>query len=81
MTVDGLRWGFAEDRDRFLFVLRLPAVQQRLGAALGRMHPELGTLDWGRLIAQWDLPWPDDWALPRSHSDAFLQTKRKKAKQ
>lgn len=59
-SVDGLRWSFQDGPG----VLRLPVVQAELGRVLGLMHPALAALDWGRLIAQWDLPWPKNWALP-----------------
>jgi hypothetical protein len=60
-SIDGLRWSFQDGPG----VLCMPIVQAELGRILGLMHPALGRLDWGRLIAQWDLPWPDDWRLPK----------------
>jgi hypothetical protein len=57
---DGLRWSLSDGSD----MLTWPAVQAELGRVLGWMHPALARLDWARLLAQWDLPWPDDWALP-----------------
>lgn len=59
-TRDGLRWAFADGPG----VLAYATVQAELGRVLGWMHPALGALDWARLIAQWDLPWPDGWKLP-----------------
>lgn len=56
---DGFRWAFGDDPE----LLSLPAVQRELGRVLGWMHPALGNIDWGRLRAQWDLPWPEDWPL------------------
>lgn len=58
-TRDGLRWAFSDGPG----VLALPMVQAELGRILGWMHPALGALDWQRLLDQWDLPWPEDWAL------------------
>jgi len=57
---DGLRWSFSDGPG----VLAWPVVQAELGRVLGWMHPALGALDWPRLLDQWDLPWPSDWALP-----------------
>lgn len=59
-SVDGLRWAFADGPG----VLTLPTVQRELTRLLGWMHPALGALDWQQLLAQWELPWPEDWALP-----------------
>jgi hypothetical protein len=56
---DGLRWAFSESPE----LLTWPVVQAELGKVLGWMHPALGRLDWEKLIAQWNLPWPDDWRL------------------
>ena len=61
LSVDGIRWAVAESG---AWVLEQPTIQAALSRVLGMMHPELATLDWGRLLAQWDLPWPDDWTLP-----------------
>lgn len=60
-SVDGFRWGPIESPE----LLCLAAVQVELGRIMGLMHPALGNLDWGRLLDQWDLPWPDDWALAK----------------
>jgi len=57
---DGLRWAFSDGPG----VLAQPNVQAALGRVLGLMHPALAQLDWERLLAQWDLPWPPDWELP-----------------
>jgi len=60
-TVDGVRWTL---RDSGPAILKTPAIQHALTRLLAMMHPELATLDWSILLAQWDLPWPDDWTLP-----------------
>jgi len=62
-SVDGLRWSVREANDG-VGVLCYPNVQAALARLLGLMHPELAGCDWERLIAQRDLPWPADWALP-----------------
>jgi hypothetical protein len=59
-SVDGFRWAFQDGPG----VLCWPAVQRELSRLLGWMHPALGAIDWQQLLNQWDLPWPDDWALP-----------------
>jgi hypothetical protein len=59
-SVDGFRWGLMDSPE----LLCLDAVQVELSRVLGWMHPALGRLDWAKLLDQWDLPWPDDWALP-----------------
>lgn len=61
-TVDGIRWALEEGGNA---VLRYPQIQKMLSALMAHMHPEFGSLDWGRLLEQWQLPWPDDWALFR----------------
>lgn len=61
-NIDGLRWAFQESNGA---ILHYPNVQSELSRILGWMHPALEQLDWGRLLAQWDLPWPDDWTLPQ----------------
>lgn len=66
-SVDGLRWTLQESGPELLC---LDNVQAELWRVLGMMHPALGRLDWGRLIAQWDLPWPDDWKLPKDGINA-----------
>lgn len=68
MTVDGIRWALTEERG--FEILQFRSIQSALSDILGQMHPALGQLDWGRLIAQWDLPWPDDWKLPKDGINA-----------
>lgn len=58
-SIDGFRWSFRDGPG----VLEYPTVQAAIARLLGQMHPELATVDWGRLLAQWELPWPKDWAL------------------
>lgn len=60
-TVDGLRWAFQDGPG----VLCQANVQAVLTSVLTKVAPALGQLDWTRLLAQWDLPWPDDWTLPK----------------
>lgn len=59
-TVDGLRWTFEEGYGMLSFL----GIRTRLNRLLGLMHPELGAVDWDRMIAQWSLPWPRGWELP-----------------
>ena len=59
-SVDALRWALEKTPQ----MLRQPAVQARFVPLLKQMHEELGAVDWGRMLAQWDAPWPDDWSLP-----------------
>lgn len=66
-SIDGFRWSFQDGPG----VLCMPIVQTELSRMMGLMHPALGTVDWGRMIAQWELPWPEDWTLPKdSTSDS-----------
>lgn len=60
-SVDGLRWTFEHGYEMLCFT----SVRAQLSRLLGLMHPALGQVDWNRLMAQWDLPWPDDWKLPK----------------
>lgn len=60
-TVDSIRWSI---RDGGKEVLALPVVQRLLSPLLAQMHPELGEVDWGRMLSQWDMAWPKDWMLP-----------------
>lgn len=66
-SVDGIRWACEQSTGD---ILRMPGVRQALSGLLGMMHPELGRIDWGRLLAQWDMPWPADWQLPRDAQHA-----------
>lgn len=59
-AVDGLRWACAANGPG---LLASAAIQAMLAPLLAKQHPELGTVDWGRMIVQWDLPWPPDWPL------------------
>lgn len=61
-TVDGIRWAIGDSEP---WVLGLEAVQEKLTPILARMHPEFGALDWGKMLAQWSMPWPKGWALPK----------------
>lgn len=63
-SVDGLRWALEAAPDG-PGILQFPNVQSALNNVLGMMHPELAGCDWARMEAQWSLPWPDDWALPK----------------
>lgn len=60
-TVDGIRWA-VESRP---WILGLTPIQEKLTTLMARMHPEFATLDWTRLLAQWEMAWPTGWELPR----------------
>ncbi len=60
-SVDGIRWALEMGRD----FLERADVQAALSRVMAHMHPEFATLDWGRVIEQWALPWPPDWAPMR----------------
>jgi hypothetical protein len=60
-TVDGIRWALASSGPG---MLSMPALQHMLAPLLAQMHPDLGAVDWARMLDQWDLSWPLDWALP-----------------
>lgn len=64
MSVDGIRWAVMQASDGF-GMLAYSNVQIVLSAVLGMMHPELAGCDWARMLEQQDLPWPDDWRLPK----------------
>jgi hypothetical protein len=59
-SVDGIRWAVESGP----WVLGLGAVQEQLTPLMARMHPEFGSLDWGKMLAQWGMDWPQGWALP-----------------
>lgn len=61
-TVDGLRWAFREDGPS---MLQFAVVQRAIGEALQLGSPTIQPehIDWPRLIAQWELPWPNTWPL------------------
>lgn len=59
-TVDPLRWMLQQSGPG---LLAQRPVQQQLIPVLARQHSELGALDWRRLVANWDLPWPADWRI------------------
>ena len=53
-TVDGLRWAVGPE------LLALPVVQ---GLILSVFETPL-TIDWTRLLRNWERPWPKGWELP-----------------
>lgn len=64
-TVDGLRWALVATGPG---LLSTAVVQGMLAPLLAQQHAELGAVDWMRMVAQWDLPWPPDWPLPEDRT-------------
>lgn len=65
-SIDGIRWALSDGGP---WVLEQGAIQTALSGIMAQMHPELGALDWSRLLGQWDLPWPNDWELPKDKTE------------